>query len=75
VTNSPIELDPRLRPTISVSEAAVVLGISEQTLYLAIRAGQFPAVRVRKRIRISTAGLLKMLETPGGIGIDTGASA
>lgn len=69
MTTAPIELDPRLRPTISVSEAAVVLDLSEQTVYRAIRAGAFPAVHVGKRIRVPTAGLLRMLDASGGIGV------
>jgi len=33
----------------SVAEAANLLGLSEPTLYRAIRADEFPAIRVRNR--------------------------
>lgn len=38
------------RPFMSVAEAASLLGTSEMTLYRAINAGEFPAVRIRGRI-------------------------
>lgn len=34
----------------SVSEVARMLGTSEMTLYRAIKAGQFPAIRIRGRL-------------------------
>lgn len=54
----------------SVGEAAQLLGVSAMTLYRAIAEGEFPAVRIRKRL-IVPAGfvdeLLKAgLETPRG---------
>lgn len=36
----------------SVTEAAELLGLSEPTLYRAIRSGDFPAIRVRGRFVI-----------------------
>jgi excisionase family DNA binding protein len=68
VRETPIVLDPKLRPTISVREAAIVLDVAEETLYVAIRAGRFPAVHVGKRIRVPTVPLLEMLGAPNGIG-------
>jgi excisionase family DNA binding protein len=38
------------RPFCSVAETARMLGTSEMTLYRAIAAGEFPAVRIRGRI-------------------------
>jgi excisionase family DNA binding protein len=38
------------RPFHSVAETARMLGTSEMTLYRAIAAGEFPAVRIRGRI-------------------------
>lgn len=35
-----------------VAEAAALLDLSEPTLYRAIRAGEFPAIRVRGRLVI-----------------------
>ncbi|TDB78409.1 helix-turn-helix domain-containing protein [Micromonospora sp. KC721] len=40
---------PRFR---SVADTAVILGMSEVTLYRAIHAGQFPAIKVRGRFVI-----------------------
>lgn len=41
----------------TVAEVAQRAGFSEQALYAAIRAGQFPALRVGKRIRIPASAL------------------
>ena len=41
---------PEPRPFCSVAETARMLGTSEMTLYRAIAAGEFPAVRIRGRI-------------------------
>ncbi len=35
---------------LSVTETAQALGMSEMTLYRAIKAGEFPAVRIRGRL-------------------------
>ncbi|WP_199513906.1 helix-turn-helix domain-containing protein [Nucisporomicrobium flavum] len=35
---------------LSVAETAKTLGMSEMTLYRAIKAGEFPAVRIRGRL-------------------------
>ncbi|MDG4756402.1 helix-turn-helix domain-containing protein [Micromonospora sp. WMMD710] len=40
---------PRFR---SVADTAAILGMSEVTLYRAIHAGQFPAIKVRGRFVI-----------------------
>lgn len=39
----------RTKRFYKVSEAAGLLGLSEPTLYRAIRAGEFPAIKVRGR--------------------------
>jgi excisionase family DNA binding protein len=46
--NDPGEPERRKR-FYAVAEAADLLGLSEPTLYRAIRAGEFPAIRVRNR--------------------------
>jgi excisionase family DNA binding protein len=46
----PGRLPSEERPFLSVGEAARQYGISEMTLYRAIHAGEFPAVRIRGRI-------------------------
>ena len=40
---------PRKRRFYTVAEVAAELGLSEPTVYRAIRAGEFPAIRVRGR--------------------------
>jgi excisionase family DNA binding protein len=56
-----IELDPRLRPTISVAETAVVLNVGVSTVYAAVARGEIPCIRVCERRRIPTASLRRML--------------
>ena len=48
-------------PTISVTEAARMLGISRTTAYEAVRDGTLPSIRIRGRIVISVAGLTAVL--------------
>ena len=50
------------RAWLSVAEAAEALGLSEMTLYRAIRAGQFPAVRVRNRLIVPRRALDELTE-------------
>ena len=57
-----IELDPEVRPTISLDEAAIVLGISRQAAYQAVKAGSIPCLRFGKRFRVPTAALVRMLD-------------
>lgn len=49
--------------TLSLAEAAELLGIGRSTAYQAVRAGKFPSpvLRVNSRIVIPTAPLLKVL--------------
>lgn len=53
--------------TVDVPTAARALGISERTAYYWIQAGEFPAqvISVRRRHRVITAGLVKLLEGGG----------
>ena len=46
----------------SVSEAADVLGMSAMTLYRAINAGEFPAVRIRGRLIVPAKALDAMAD-------------
>ena len=41
----------------TVAEAAGLLGLSEPTLYRAIRAGEFPAIKVRGRRQCVAGGV------------------
>ncbi|WP_237768778.1 helix-turn-helix domain-containing protein [Actinopolymorpha cephalotaxi] len=46
----------------SVAEVARILGTSEMTLYRAIHAGEFPAVRIRGRLIVPAKALDDMVE-------------
>src|SRR4051812_6476449 len=48
-------------PFLSVSETAQLLGMSEMTLYRAIAAGEFPAVRIRGRLIIPGRAIDQMI--------------
>ena len=47
---------------LSVAEQANELGVSEVTLYRAIKAGEFPAVRIRGRLIIPGGAVGAMVE-------------
>ena len=51
------------RAFYSVSEAAQRFGMSDMTLYRAIRAGQFPALRIRGRFVIPAQAIEAMVDT------------
>jgi excisionase family DNA binding protein len=42
------------RPVLTVKEAAGILGVNVKTLYAEIGAGNFPALKVGRVIRIAT---------------------
>lgn len=48
--------------TLSVTEAAAVLGVSRPTVYQLIRRDDFPAFKVQSRTLISKAGLSAWVE-------------
>jgi excisionase family DNA binding protein len=50
-----------LPPTISVEEAAMLLGVSRSAAYRAAKAGQLVTFRVGRRLLVPTAPLLRML--------------
>ena len=50
-----------LRPTLTVSAAAEILGISRNSCYEGVAKGQIPAIRIGRRLVIPTALLLDML--------------
>jgi excisionase family DNA binding protein len=56
-----VNLDPEQRPTLSVDEAAFVLGVSRGSAYQAIRNGEIPVIGLGKRLRVPTAALRRML--------------
>jgi excisionase family DNA binding protein len=58
----PVVIPPSApRPFLTVSEAAPLLRLSDMTLYRAIHAGQFPAVRIRGRLIIPTRAIDEMI--------------
>lgn len=50
------------RRFFSVSEVAAMLGTSEMTLYRAINAGEFPAIRIRGRLIVPAKALDAMID-------------
>lgn len=52
----------RARPTLTVAEAAQVLGIGKNTAYEAIKRNELPHLRIGGRVLIPTARLFALLE-------------
>ena len=50
------------RRFFSVSEVAAMLGTSDMTLYRAINAGEFPAIRIRGRLIVPAKALDAMID-------------
>jgi excisionase family DNA binding protein len=50
------------RPVLTVKELAAILGVNVKTAYAAIEAGELPAIRVGKVIRIPTNMLASFLQ-------------
>ncbi len=55
-----------LPPTISVEQAAAVLGISRRSAYRAAAAGELPTLRLGRRLLVPTPRLLALLGLPAG---------
>jgi len=55
--------DAEIEPTLTVHRASQILGVSDRTLYSAISRGEFPCIRVRRRVLISTRYLVGLLST------------
>jgi excisionase family DNA binding protein len=53
--------DLRGRATITVEEAAALLGISKDSAYRAAQAGQIPTLRLGRRLLVPVPKLLTML--------------
>lgn len=53
------------RVTVSVEEAAKILGVSRGSAYLAARTGELPTIRIGKRLIVPVAALEKMLASAG----------
>jgi excisionase family DNA binding protein len=61
VTNERVQ-----RRTITVPEAAKILGIGRDQAYAAAHSGQLPVIRIGKRVLVSLPALEKMLAEAGG---------
>lgn len=53
--------DPREQPTITVKEAAALLGISERSAYEAAHRGEIPVIRLGRRMTVPTVLVLRMI--------------
>ena len=49
------------RLTVTVEEAAALLGVCRSTAYELVARGELPTIRMRRRILVPTAGLAKLL--------------
>jgi excisionase family DNA binding protein len=58
-------LVPEDRVAITVDEAARLLGISRTMAFQAVRSGELPAIRLRRRVLIPVAQLNELLRGPG----------
>jgi excisionase family DNA binding protein len=54
------------KPTLTVDEAAGLLGVSTWSVYASIRAGEFPALRVGRRLLVPTHALRRWMAEPDG---------
>jgi len=50
-----------VRQTVSVEEAAEMLGISKNQAYKAVREGEIPVIRLGKRLVVPLAAFNRML--------------
>jgi len=53
------------RKTMSVLEAAALLGIGKNSAYEAARKGEIPVVRIGRLIRVPIVAFNRLLETAG----------
>lgn len=56
------QMSNEVRRFFSVSEVAAMLGTSEMTLYRAINAGEFPAIRIRGRLIVPAKAIDSMID-------------
>ena len=52
------------RPTLTVEEAAQILGIGRANAYAAAAHGDLPSIRIGRRVLVPTAALREMLGLP-----------
>lgn len=56
----------KLPPTLTISQTAEVLGVSRQTLYRSIAAGETPSIAVRGSLRVPSWYIESLLTQPEG---------
>ena len=67
IRNETTKDEPKhVRVTLTVDEAAELLGIGRSTAYDAVNRGELPCVRVGRRLLILRAPLLRLLGEDGG---------
>lgn len=63
------------RATLTVEEAAEVIGLSRSLAYKAVRSGQIPSIRFGKRLLVPRIALQRMIEGAGKPEKVSGAAA
>jgi excisionase family DNA binding protein len=53
--------DWRARDTLTVDEAAVILGVGRSSAYAAAGSGELPVIRIGKRLLVPVGQLRRML--------------
>jgi excisionase family DNA binding protein len=53
------------RRTVTIKEAAKILGIGRDQAYNAARLGQLPVIKIGRRLLVSLPALTRMLEEAG----------
>lgn len=61
--------------TLSVAEAAKIVGISTSRMYQIVKIKGFPCIQIGKRLRVSAKGLERWLEEKAAEGWCYGADA
>jgi excisionase family DNA binding protein len=72
-SNSHVEATSKGRParlTVTVSEAAEMLGISRALAYEAVRRGDIPHIRIGRRVVVPTVALTRLLASAIGGDVD-----
>ena len=60
--------NPLVTPTVTVEDAARILGISRGLAYTAVQSGDIPALKIGRRLVVPTAALVAMVG--GDVGRD-----
>lgn len=55
--------------TLSVEEAAKVLGISRNLCYDRVKTGEIPVIKIGKRLLVPKKALEKLLSEPGSLNL------